>query len=269
MLKISLDSFVNRVYGIDLQKYSLGLCHKYPDIKGRFNKEVSRILPYVKRNEIINAVGKFCNKNYRNDYDIAFYSKLKNCIETKIRSDFKIAQSIIYSQPYYITIDFNTDTIEFEHSIGLQRYLMAIINKTYETDHTWDDYCGDWLKTISEKESLILHKKYRATEETVLIKLLSYLEDWEKYFSTEEGNLFKFDISSINVKVEERYSVEEVVEYLRKVSLNAHVGTRHYGQRIRSFINATQRDYKEGLKKQRAKERAKYLRELHKKNKNI
>lgn len=266
---MSLYSFVHRVYEIDLNKYSLGLCHLYPDIPGRYSKEVNNILPYVKRNEIINAVGHFLNKNYRHDYDIAFYNRLKNCVETKIRSDFKKAQNIIHSQPYYILIDFESDTIEFEHTLGLQKYIMSIINKAYGTNHTWEDYCGDWLKVISEKESPIIAKEYKATEETVLIKLLSYLGDWEKYFSTEEGNLFKFDISSINVKVKERYSVEEVVEYLRKTSINAHAGTRHYGHRIQSILNVARRERETMLKKQRAKERRKYLRELHKKNKNI
>lgn len=267
MLKMSLDSFVYRVYGIDLKKYSLGLCHRYPNIKGRYNKAVNDALPYVKRSEIINAVGYFLNKNYRHDYDIAYYNVLKDCVEAKIRNDFRKAQSIIYSQPYSISIDFESDIIEFEHTFGLQEYIMAIVNKTYGTDHKWEDYCGDWLSAISEKESKIIKNGYKATEETVFIKLLSYLGDWGKHF--DGGDLFKLDISSINVEVKERYSVEEVVEYLKKTSVNAHAGTSHYGQHIKSLINSVRREREAKIKKQKAKERMKFLRELHKKNDNI
>ena len=162
MLKMSLYSFVHRVYEIDLNKYSLRLCHLYPDIPGRYSKEVNNILPYVKRNEIINAVGHFLNKNYRHDYDIAFYNRLKNCVETKIRSDFKKAQNIKHSQPYYILIDFEYDNIEFEQKLGLHKYIMSIINKAWNESYV-EDYCGDWLKVISEKESHH-RKEHKATE---------------------------------------------------------------------------------------------------------
>lgn len=269
MFQMSIDSFVSRVYGVELKAYSLGYCHKYPEFLGKYDKEVQKILPHVKRNEIIEAV-KYClNKNYRADYDTAFYEELKGKIENKIRHDFQEVWKVLLLSPSYIGIDFEKDIIEFEHVSDLQKSVLAVINKAYDTNYKWGDYCGDWLKAMRKRQSPFLKNKYRVSEKTVLIKLLGYLREWEKYFPTEGGNLFKFDISKIKPKVKERYTVDEIVEYLKKISVNAHAGTRHYGGRIQAVLNVAKREREAKIKKQKAKERRKYLRTLHKTNKNV
>jgi hypothetical protein len=263
MVTLDLNKFMLNVYGFNLYTYELGYCHKYPNIQGCLDARISKALPYVTDEEIKHATSHFLRQDYITKYDAEYYSALKKDIQPKILKDFKCICDDLNTST--IGIHFEETTLTFYNDSLLKSIILRAVNKLFESSYSWEEYASIKLAELRSWEPVALKEQYRKTEGDVLENSTYYLSMYGKYFMPDNKELFKYN-PDIAIEITPMYDYSEVINYLKQFCLNAHMGTPVHDYLLKRSIERPLEEKALAEKKQKAKERREYLKNLAKRN---